>query len=238
MDFIIEAIQNGLLRIFKLEELVTVFIAILPIVEARLAVPIGIGYNLSWLEAWFYAFIGSSAIVPLLLLVLLPFVNWLSRTKIFRKIGTVIYEKFEKKSKEIKSGDIGEIAKKPYGEMTDEEKKIYNKNENKKYLWLFIFVLIPAPLTGVWTGCAIAAITKLKFAKSCLAIISGNFIASALITLLCVLLPAYVDLITLIIGILAIITVLGLIFKIIFSKSDKNKTKTPKTESGPDKTGE
>lgn len=217
MSEFIEMIRNGMLSVFKFEELVTVLISILPIVEARGAIPIGIGYGLNPALSWLYAFLGSSLIVPLLLLVLIPFVNFLRRTKLFRRIGDVLYEKFEKKSESVKNGENGNA----------EEKK---KNERKKLIGVLLFVAVPAPLTGVWTGSAIAAITKLPFPKAVAAVIGGNFIASGIITLLCVLFKDYVDLITLIIGIIAIIVVIALIVKIILHKPKKEEEPNNKKE--------
>lgn len=193
-----------MLNVFRHEEIVTVLISVLPIVEARLAVPIGISYGIHPALSWLYAFIGSSAIVPLLLLVLIPFINWLRRTKLFKRIGDVIYEKFEKKSESVGA---------------DEDDKT---SDRKKFWGVLLFVAIPAPLTGVWTGSAVAAITKLPFPKALLAVIGGNFIASGIITALCVLFKDYVDIITLVIGIIAIIVVIALIVKIILHKPKKD----------------
>lgn len=211
MNAFIEMIRNGMLSVFKFEEIVTVLISILPIVEARGAIPIGIGYGLHPALSWLYAFLGSSVIVPLLLLVLIPFVDFLRRTKLFRRIGDVLYEKFEKKSESVKTEEETESA---------ESRK---KSERKKLWGVLLFVAVPAPLTGVWTGSAIAAITKLPFWKAVAAVIGGNFIASGIITLLCVLFKDYVDLITLIIGIIAILVVVALIVKIILHKPKKEE---------------
>ena len=57
---IADTITQTLLRIFKSEELVTVLISILPIVEARGAIPVAINAGITPLLAGLYAFIGSS----------------------------------------------------------------------------------------------------------------------------------------------------------------------------------
>ena len=147
MDQVAETIFEFLLKIFVFPELVVVIISIIPIVEARLAIPIGIRYGIHPVSSWLLAFAGSAAIVPLLLLVLIPFIKWLSKTKIFRKIGETIYEKFEKKSESVEK----------------------NASDFKKMLGVFLFVAIPLPLTGVWTGSAIASIVGLKLPKATLA---------------------------------------------------------------------
>ncbi len=198
-DGLIEIILDGLLKVFQNPRIVVVLVSILPIVEARLAIPIAIGYGLGGFESWLWAFLGSSAIVPLLLLILIPFIKWLSKTRLFKKVGVVLYEKFEKKAA---------------GVATADEKK----RDFKKMLGVFIFVAIPMPLTGVWTGSAVASITKLPYPKALLSVIAGNLVASGIITLLSVFLSAYVDWIILVISLLAVLVVIVLIIKIILHK--------------------
>lgn len=190
-------IQDGLLYVFQNPRVVVLIIAILPIVEARLAIPIAIGYGLSGWESWLWSFLGSSAIVPILLLVLMPFIRWLSKTKFFRKVGLVLTEKFEKKAAGV-----------------NDEKK----SDWKKMLGVFVFVAIPMPLTGVWTGSAVASIAKLPYPKALLSVIAGNLVASAIVTLLSVFLEKYVNWIILAISLIAIVVVIILIVKIILHK--------------------
>lgn len=217
IDFIINNILEFLLNIFKEPRIVVVLISILPIVEARGAIPIAISYGLNPLEGWLYAFIGSSLITPILLLVLLPFIKWLSKTKLFAKAGNYIYNKFESKSKGIK-GANGIIS----NELSAAEKQ---KIDRKKMLGVFIFVAIPLPLTGVWTGSAVASILQLKFPKALISIICGNLVASGIITLLCVFFEKYINWIILALAIVAIVTVILLIIKIIISKPKVKENK-------------
>ena len=60
------------------------------------------------------------------------------------------------------------------------EKKAHSKKdqiENLKYLGLFLFVGVPLPGTGAWTGCLIAALLDMDKKKSLLAAISGVILA-------------------------------------------------------------
>lgn len=211
-DKIIQAVLDFLNRVFVYPEIVTTLIAILPIVEARLAIPIGLGLGMSYVKSWAFAFIGSSLIVPLLLLALIPFVKWLAKTKLFHRLGEVIYEKFESKSKSV--GDDGEEAVSP------EAKR---KSDLKKMLGVFVFVAIPLPLTGVWTGSAVASIVKLPYGKAVASVIGGNLVASLIILLLCRFFNAYINYIILALAIIAIVVVIALIVKVIIHK--------PKTEA-------
>ena len=105
---IAQTVTDALIKVFKFPELVTVLISILPIIEARGAIPIAYSYGIKPPFAFLYAFIGSSLTAPVLIAVLLPFVKWLSRTKIFKKLGQALYAKFEKKS----SGNFSREEKK------------------------------------------------------------------------------------------------------------------------------
>ena len=53
-----------------------------------------------------------------------------------------------------------------------------------KRLGVFIFVAIPLPMTGVWTGTAIAVFLNLKFKDAVLPVVIGNFIAGLIISIL------------------------------------------------------
>lgn len=210
MEHIANAIFDALLKVFKHEEIVVALISIIPIVEARLAVPIAIRYGISPVNGWLLAFAGSSLIVPLLLLILIPFIRWLAKTKLFRKVGETIYEKFEKKSQGL----------------NDAPQEGQRKSDLKKMLGVFLFVAVPLPLTGVWTGSAVASIIKLKYPKAVAAVIAGNLVASGIITLLCVFFEKYIDYIILALTLIAVIVVIVLIIKIIIHK--------PASENRPD----
>ena len=207
-DKIIQTVLDFLNRVFVYPEIVTTLIAILPIVEARLAIPIGLGLGMGYIKSWAFAFIGSSLIVPLLLLVLIPFVKWLAKTKLFHKLGEVVYEKFESKSKSVGEADED-------GEVPPE---IRRKRDLKKMLGVFVFVAIPLPLTGVWTGSAVASIVKLPYGKAVASVIAGNLVASLIILLLCRFFNAYINYIILALALIAIVVVLVLIVKVIVHK--------------------
>ncbi|WP_251547576.1 COG2426 family protein [Pumilibacter intestinalis] len=226
-----DVITQALLKVFRLPELVTIFISVLPIVEARGAIPIAFGYGIKPPFALLYAFIGSSLMAPILIAVLLPFVKWLSRTKIFRKVGQVIYEKFEKKAQSISTEGTTDS---PVIARSEAPKQSHSKSPKpsdlKKMLGVFAFVAIPLPLTGVWTGSAVAAVTGLKYPKALAAVVAGNLVATAIITLLCWFFSDYIDWIILAIGIIAVIVVTALIIKIILHKSPEQSAETDQTE--------
>lgn len=213
-DQIIQTVLTWLEKIFVSRELVVTLIAVLPIVEARMAIPIAFGYGMNPFKGWLFSFLGSSLTAPILLLVLIPLVKWLSTTKIFKKLGETLYEKFESKAKSVK---------------TDETEQNVKKRNLKKAIGVFAFVAIPLPLTGVWTGSAVASVLKLPYPLALAAVVLGNAVASAIILLLCVFFEAYVDLIILVLAVIAIVVVVVLIVKVALHKStdsaDENATK-------------
>ena len=219
---IAQTITDALLKVFRFPELVTVLISVLPIVEARGAVPIAFRYDISPPFAFLYAFIGSSLMAPILIAVLLPFVRFLSKTRLFRKIGQTIYDKFEQKSKSIDGGESQEQADGIQNENTPKKRKRLSADA-RKMLGVYAFVAIPLPLTGVWTGSAVAALTKLPYPKALLSVVAGNLTATGIITLLCYFFADAIDYIILAIGIIAVLVVVTLIVKIILHK--------PKTET-------
>ena len=223
-----QIITDALLKVFRFPELVTVIISVLPIVEARGAIPVALSYGISPPLALLYAFIGSSVMAPILIAALLPFVKWLSRTRVFKKVGQTIYEKFEKKSQKIVEPDkVPETSASPGAENDAAKRKLLSP-DMRKMLGVFAFVAIPLPLTGVWTGSAVAALTRLPYHKALASVVAGNLVATSLITLLCWFFADYIDYIILAIGIIAIIVVIALIIKIILHKS-------PETEKDNDK---
>ena len=83
---------------------------------------------------------------------------------------------------------------------------------------LLIFVAVPFPVTGVWTGAAIAVFLGLKFREAVVPLALGNLIAGSLITLMTFIFKAYVDLIIYCLFALAIIMFVVTIIKIAKSK--------------------
>ena len=51
-------------------------------------------------------------------------------------------------------------------------------------LAVFVFVAIPLPFTGVWTGTCVAVFIGLDYISTCLSVITGNIVAGLLITLI------------------------------------------------------
>lgn len=138
--------------------LAVILIAMTPISELRGAIPVAIGiYKMNPLDAFLLSFLGNILPVAPLLLFLNPVERWLRRYQVFDRFFNWLFERTKRKLSE-------DIAK-------------------YKALALCIFVALPLPATGAWTGCAAAFIFGLKFRHAFPAIVLGVFIAGILVTL-------------------------------------------------------
>jgi uncharacterized membrane protein len=136
------------------------FTAAAPISELRGAIPLAIlDLKISWPLAFAVAFAGNMLPVPFLLLLLGPISRILSRVPALDRILQWIF------SISRKRGGIVER----YG-----------------LVGLVLFVAIPAPVTGAWTGSIVAFLLGIEFKRAFLAIMLGVFIAGVIVTSLTV----------------------------------------------------
>ncbi len=128
-------------------------ISMVPIVELRGAIPIAAALNLDPVISYIVAILGNILPVPLILLFITPFCNFLKKTKLFRWFPAWIEKKVQK----------------------NEDKVTKYKN------WgLFVFVAIPLPGTGAWTGALVASFIGYRFRDAFFAI-SGGVLSAGLI---------------------------------------------------------
>lgn len=196
-----EAIIKFFEELFGNNYLTTFFIALLPIVELRGAVPVAFTMGLSWWQAFGLAYLGSSIVAPILLLLLKPILELLKKVKFFNRFATAIESMFQDKAKSIaeRAGKSDSVR----------------KEEWIKIIGVFTFVALPIPLTGVWTGTAVAVFLGVKFWKALGAILLGNFTAGVIMTLLSVFCAEYLDTILMVFFILVILLLVLFIVKII-----------------------
>ncbi len=156
--------------------LATILISILPVIEIRGALPFATNpgfwaeHVLTNWEAYGWSLLGSSLIVPILALLFLPLIRLLKKVKIFRNLANTVENRVKSKASGI--------------EGAEEKSELFSKAYWKKFLAVFIFVAIPLPLTGVWTGTCVAVFIGLDYVSTCISVIGGNIIAGLLITLI------------------------------------------------------
>ena len=139
------------------EAVKTFLLAMTPVGELRVALPMGIIiYDLNWKLALLVSVLGNLVPVVFLLLFLGPIFKWLSNNfSIFNKFFNWLFERTRKKtgSKIEKYGNIALIS----------------------------FVAIPLPLTGAWTGAIAAFLFGIKFKKAFPLIALGVLIAGIIV---------------------------------------------------------
>ncbi len=181
-----EAIKNFFSETFSNPYVATILISMLPIVELRGGIPFlffklrgSMGTFEALSRSLMTAFIGSSLMIPILLLLLIPTINFLKKTKIFRKLAEFIENHFNKKKKKIEE----KVNREENGDTETEEAELKRRRKiNRiKYFGVYAFTAIPLPLTGVWSASAVAAFLKLDFKKSLLAIMLGNLTAGIIV---------------------------------------------------------
>ena len=143
------------------KELVVLVISALPVLELRGALPVAINlFHFPWYYALLLAIIGNLLPVPFLLLFLSNISRLLSKIGIFEKMLHWLFEHTRRRG------------------------KIINRYER---IGLTLFVAIPLPVTGAWTGSLAAVLFGLKFKHAFLSIFVGVLIAGAIVTCLCLL---------------------------------------------------
>lgn len=221
-----QAIVNWLQSVFHNGYVTTALISIVPMIEVRGAITVGKALGMNPWIAYVLSCCSALIICPILLLCLKPILRALKKTKAFKSLALAVEETFAKKAKKIEDNSEKEDV-----EKTDDEKTIARKKKFNKILGIFLFVAIPLPMTGVWTGSAVAAFMDLEYRYSVPAIVLGNFVAGLIITVLNVVLGEYASLILLVLALFVAISLVALIvtFVVKYNKIKKEKKNALKT---------
>lgn len=150
-----------------LHQLFIILFSCVPIIESRYAIVIGqflYKGELGNTELFLLTQIGAFIVAIILLLLLKPVFKWMKSTKLFRKL----VEKLESHGKKK-----GEAL----------EGKIKNSASEKAKIWasvigVFLFVAIPLPGTGVWTGSLVATLLNIRFKYAFPAVFIGSICAT------------------------------------------------------------
>ena len=137
--------------------LTTFFISMVPVLELRGAIPIGVAGGLPPLAAMCIAILGNLAPVPFLLVFTRRVFNWLKTKGRIRLLVERLERRAAKKSRLVL---------------------------NYAWLGLCILVAIPLPGTGAWTGALVAALMNMRLKRAMPAIALGVVIAGLIVTCL------------------------------------------------------
>ncbi len=137
--------------------LVVLLAAALPVSELRGAIPLAIGvYGYDPWQAYLLAVLGNLLPVVPLLLFLGPVSDWLRRFTFWDKFFTWLFSRTRR--------------------------KYIREHESFSLTALALFVAVPLPVTGAWTGCAIAFLLGFRFWPAFAAISIGVLLAGVIVT--------------------------------------------------------
>ena len=133
------------------KEIIVFIISLMPILELRGGLIAASLLGLDPLRSYIISIIGNIIPVPFILWLINSILEWMRKSKRFSKVAKWLDKKVDKHK--------GQIEK--YG-----------------FWGLILFVGIPLPGTGAWTGCLIASVLEMDRKKSFIAALIGIFIAS------------------------------------------------------------
>ena len=138
----------------------TLVTAMMPILEIRGAIPVGVASGLDPWLAFAVGFVGNMLPIPILILLTRKIIEWLKKHNMLVKLTAWLENKGSKGAQKVQ----------------------------KYSFWgLFILVAIPLPGTGAWTGGLVAALMEMRLKRAIPTIFVGVLIAGLAVTLICTL---------------------------------------------------
>lgn len=135
---------------------VSVFIiSMLPVIELRGAIPVAAALKLPMIEAYVISVLGNMLPVPFILLFIRRIIEWMRTVRLFAGFVDFLDRKIEKN---------------------------LEKYPNLTFWGLALFVAVPLPGTGAWTGALVASFIEMKLPKALLAVGIGVLIAGLVVT--------------------------------------------------------
>ena len=138
------------------KEMIIFLISMVPILELRGGLVAASLMNIDIVRAIWYCVIGNIIPVPFILLLITPIFNWLKRTELFRPMVEKLENRALGKSEQI---------------------------EKYQFWGLVLFVGIPLPGTGAWTGSLVASLLGIKFKKAFPAVLLGIVMATVIMSI-------------------------------------------------------
>ena len=137
------------------KELCVFFCSMIPVIELRGAIPMGVALGVPLWQNVLLSILGNMLPVPFILLFVEKFIHWASKSRIgfFNKCANFLLNKVEKKRAAI---------------------------EKYSFWGVTLFIGIPLPGTGAWTGSLVAAVLDMNFWKATLCAFIGIVMAAAI----------------------------------------------------------
>lgn len=130
-------------------------VSCIPFIELKLAIPLGLRLGMPWYESFLISFVSNCIPIPFVILLTRPIFDWLKKRKMFEKFITKFEERMMKKSEKVTKYEM---------------------------IGLFLFVAIPLPGTGAYSGAVIAALLGMRLKKAIPSITAGIFTAGIIVT--------------------------------------------------------
>ena len=132
------------------------FLSMVPVLELRAAIPVGATLGLEWVANYLICVIGNMIPVPFILLFIRHVLEWMKKVPHLNKIAIWVENKAQKNTPKV-----------------------------QKYasLGLLIFVALPLPGTGAWTGALVAAMLDMRMKYAIPSIFCGLLIAGLIMSL-------------------------------------------------------
>ena len=155
------------IRSFGIPDYLVIFIiSLFPILELRGGLIAAAVLKLKLIPSFIVCFVGNILPIPFILLFIKKIFKWMKNWKPTYKLAVYFEKKGEKNAKEAES-----------------------KSFFGKLIFLFLFVAIPLPGTGGWTGALVASFMNLKLKHSIPVILVGVLTAGFIMSIICYALP-------------------------------------------------
>ena len=142
------------------DAIISFFISMVPLIEIRGGIIYALAAGIPTIPAYIICIVGNLLPVPIIFVLARKVLEWGKDKKIIGKFFTFCLEKGHKGGQKLMAGKKG------------------------AYIALFLFVGIPLPGTGAWTGTLAASILDLDFKKSSIAVMCGVVLAGVIIGVL------------------------------------------------------
>lgn len=133
-----------------MEYIKMMILSMVPVIELRGAIPLGIAMDLNPIYLYLACLIGSSMVAVPIVLLFRHVIDYLRKRKYFNKIIRWVDKKIDGRAKKLKAASI---------------------------IGLVLFVGVPLPTTGSWSAGALASIFKMRIKDALVGIFIGNAIA-------------------------------------------------------------
>lgn len=155
MDQIIQRIFDFFL--FGGKDFALFIISMIPFIELRGSIIFGAAMGLPWQHTFLVSFLGNILPVPFLILLARPIFAWLKTTRLLAGFTQKVEDRLMKRADKVTVQKYSAVG-------------------------LFLFVAIPLPGTGAWSGSLIAALLDVKMRYALPAVIAGVFAAGVIMT--------------------------------------------------------